>query len=120
MDEGYGRFGSCSRVEAERFFHLDDEDRRLIALRRRAKCVEQFDGNRDDMEAKAEVLATRLRASRAVNTRAGRPVFAGRPVDPGPPLDQGWVFYTDTPVRQTVGACKRRCSDQPFSLTDSD
>ena len=27
---GYGRFGSLSRVELERFFHLDDEDRRLI------------------------------------------------------------------------------------------
>jgi hypothetical protein len=35
MEEGYGRFGSYSRVEVERFFHLDDEDRRLIALRRR-------------------------------------------------------------------------------------
>jgi len=35
IDEGYGRFGSYSRVEMERFFHLDDEDRRLIALRRR-------------------------------------------------------------------------------------
>lgn len=35
MDEGYGRFGSYSRVELERFFHLDDEDRRLVALRRR-------------------------------------------------------------------------------------
>jgi len=23
MDEGYGRFGSYSRVEMERFFHLD-------------------------------------------------------------------------------------------------
>jgi uncharacterized protein DUF4158 len=34
--DGYGRFGSSlSRVELERFFHLDDEDRRLIALRRR-------------------------------------------------------------------------------------
>jgi TnpA family transposase len=32
--EGYGRFGSLSRVELERFFHLDDEDRRLIAKRR--------------------------------------------------------------------------------------
>jgi len=32
---GYGRFGSLSRVELERFFHLDDEDRRLIAARRR-------------------------------------------------------------------------------------
>ena len=31
--EGYGRFGSLSRVELERFFHLD-EDRRLIAKRR--------------------------------------------------------------------------------------
>jgi Domain of unknown function (DUF4158) len=35
MDEGYGRFGSYSRVEVERFFHLDDEDRRLVAMRRR-------------------------------------------------------------------------------------
>ena len=36
MDEGgYGRFGAFSRVELERFFHLDDEDRRLIAARRR-------------------------------------------------------------------------------------
>lgn len=34
-DEGYGRFGAYSRVEMERFFHLDDEDRRLVALRRR-------------------------------------------------------------------------------------
>lgn len=32
---GYGRFGVYSRVELERFFHLDDEDRRLIAARRR-------------------------------------------------------------------------------------
>ncbi|MEV6868626.1 DUF4158 domain-containing protein [Streptosporangium subroseum] len=32
--EGYGRFGSLSRVELERFFHLDDEDRRLIGKRR--------------------------------------------------------------------------------------
>ncbi len=32
---GYGRFGAFSRVELERFFHLDDEDRRLIAARRR-------------------------------------------------------------------------------------
>lgn len=32
---GYGQFGVLSRVELERFFHLDDEDRRLIALRRR-------------------------------------------------------------------------------------
>jgi Domain of unknown function (DUF4158) len=32
---GYGRFGALSRVELERFSHLDDEDRRLIALRRR-------------------------------------------------------------------------------------
>ena len=32
IDEGggYGRFGTYSRVELERFFHLDDEDRRLI------------------------------------------------------------------------------------------
>ncbi|MFD9614723.1 DUF4158 domain-containing protein [Streptomyces sp. NPDC059083] len=34
-DEGYGRFGSSTRVELERFFYLDDEDRRLIAGRRR-------------------------------------------------------------------------------------
>lgn len=32
---GYGRFGVLSRVEMERFFHLDDEDWRLIAGRRR-------------------------------------------------------------------------------------
>ena len=32
---GYGRFGSLSRLELERFFHLDDEDRKLIATRRR-------------------------------------------------------------------------------------
>jgi hypothetical protein len=32
---GYGRFGSLSRVDLERFFHLDDEDRRSIAARRR-------------------------------------------------------------------------------------
>ncbi len=32
---GFGRFGVYSRVELERFFHLDDEDRRLIAARRR-------------------------------------------------------------------------------------
>ena len=32
---GYGRFGALSRVELERFFYLDDEDRRLIAARRR-------------------------------------------------------------------------------------
>ena len=32
--EGYGRFGSLSRVELERFFHLDDEDRRPIGKRR--------------------------------------------------------------------------------------
>lgn len=32
---GYGRFGVLSRVELERFFYLDDEDRRLIAGRRR-------------------------------------------------------------------------------------
>ena len=31
IDEGgYGRFGAYSRVELERFFHLDDEDRWLI------------------------------------------------------------------------------------------
>jgi hypothetical protein len=37
-DEGaveYGRFGVLSRVDLERFFHLDDEDRKLIAERRR-------------------------------------------------------------------------------------
>jgi hypothetical protein len=32
---GYGRFGVLSRVELERFFHLDDEDHKLIAARRR-------------------------------------------------------------------------------------
>ncbi|NKY60933.1 Tn3 family transposase [Nocardia flavorosea] len=32
---GYGRFGVLSRVELERFCYLDDEDRRLIAARRR-------------------------------------------------------------------------------------
>ncbi|MBC7299613.1 MAG: DUF4158 domain-containing protein [Nocardia sp.] len=32
---GYGRYGALSRVELERFFHLDDEDRKLIAARRR-------------------------------------------------------------------------------------
>ena len=32
---GYGRFGALSRVDLERFFYLDDEDRRLIAARRR-------------------------------------------------------------------------------------
>lgn len=32
---GYGRFGGLSRVELERFCYLDDEDRRLIAARRR-------------------------------------------------------------------------------------
>jgi hypothetical protein len=31
IDEGgHGRFGAYSWVELERFFHLDDEDRRLI------------------------------------------------------------------------------------------
>jgi hypothetical protein len=37
IDEcGYGRFGGAySRVELERFFNLDDEDRRLIEARRR-------------------------------------------------------------------------------------
>jgi hypothetical protein len=29
---GYGRFGALSRVELERFFYLDDEDRKLIAV----------------------------------------------------------------------------------------
>ena len=32
---GYGRFGALSRVELERFFYLDDEDRKLVAGRRR-------------------------------------------------------------------------------------
>ena len=32
---GYGRFGALSRVELERFFYLDDEDRKLMAGRRR-------------------------------------------------------------------------------------
>ncbi|MFE9328636.1 DUF4158 domain-containing protein [Nocardia sp. NPDC052278] len=32
---GYGRYGVLSRVELERFFHLDDEDHKLIAVRRR-------------------------------------------------------------------------------------
>ncbi|MFI7664730.1 hypothetical protein [Nocardia sp. NPDC049526] len=32
---GYGRFRSLSRVELERFCHLDDEERKLIAARRR-------------------------------------------------------------------------------------
>ncbi|MGF6884315.1 hypothetical protein ABIA39_005550 [Nocardia sp. GAS34] len=27
---GYGRFGALSRVELERFFYLDDEDRKLV------------------------------------------------------------------------------------------
>lgn len=36
IDEGgYGRFGALSRLELERFCYLDDEDRRLIAARRR-------------------------------------------------------------------------------------
>ena len=36
IDEGgYGRFGAYSRVELERFFYLDDEDRRSIVARRR-------------------------------------------------------------------------------------
>ena len=30
MKGGYGRFDAHSLVELERFFHLDDEDRRLI------------------------------------------------------------------------------------------
>ena len=30
MKGGDGRFGAHSLVELERFFHLDDEDRRLI------------------------------------------------------------------------------------------
>jgi hypothetical protein len=29
---GYGRFGTYSRVELERYFHLDDEDKRLTLL----------------------------------------------------------------------------------------
>ncbi|QHE73140.1 Mobile element protein (plasmid) [Rhodococcus sp. WAY2] len=42
IDEGgYGRFGAYSRVELERFFHLDDEDRRLVAARRRRNPIEQ-------------------------------------------------------------------------------
>ncbi len=32
---GYGQFGVLTRVELERFFHLDDQDRELIAERRR-------------------------------------------------------------------------------------
>ncbi|MGW5381035.1 DUF4158 domain-containing protein [Nocardia sp. NPDC003963] len=32
---GYRRFGVSSRVESERFCYLDDEDRRLVAARRR-------------------------------------------------------------------------------------
>lgn len=32
---GYGQFGVLSRVELERFFYLDDEDRKLIQARRR-------------------------------------------------------------------------------------
>lgn len=32
---GYGRFGVLSRAELDRFFYLDDEDRKLIAPRRR-------------------------------------------------------------------------------------
>lgn len=32
---GYGRFGALSRQELERYCYLDDEDRRLIAARRR-------------------------------------------------------------------------------------
>ena len=34
-DGGYGRFGVLSRQDLERYCHLDDEDRRLIAARRR-------------------------------------------------------------------------------------
>ncbi|WP_227997291.1 DUF4158 domain-containing protein [Nocardia australiensis] len=34
-DVEYGRFGVLSRVELERFSHSDDEDRWLIAARRR-------------------------------------------------------------------------------------
>jgi hypothetical protein len=30
---GYGRFGALSREDLERFCYLDDEDRRLIAVR---------------------------------------------------------------------------------------
>lgn len=33
---GYGQFGVLTRAELERFFHLDDQDRELIAERRRA------------------------------------------------------------------------------------
>jgi hypothetical protein len=32
---GYGRFGALSRAERDRFFYLDDADRKLIAARRR-------------------------------------------------------------------------------------
>ena len=35
VEGGYGRFGELPRRELERFFHLDDEDRRLVAARRR-------------------------------------------------------------------------------------
>ncbi|MFE3755665.1 DUF4158 domain-containing protein [Nocardia tengchongensis] len=41
-DEGvgeYGRFPALSQAELERFFHLDDEDRKLIADRRRDYSV---------------------------------------------------------------------------------
>lgn len=34
-DGGYGRFGVLSRQDLERYCYLDDEDRRLIAARRR-------------------------------------------------------------------------------------
>ena len=37
---GYGRFGALSRVELERFFYLDDEDRRLIATATRLSASE--------------------------------------------------------------------------------
>ena len=42
---GYGRFGALSRVELERFFYLDDEDRKLIAGRRRDYNRLGFDGH---------------------------------------------------------------------------
>ncbi|WSY58347.1 DUF4158 domain-containing protein [Nocardia sp. NBC_00881] len=32
---GYGQYGVLTRAELERFFHLDEQDRELIAERRR-------------------------------------------------------------------------------------
>ena len=32
---GYGRFGALFRVELERFFYLDDEDRRTPVMKAR-------------------------------------------------------------------------------------